>query len=92
MLARRRRKECSRFSTQLCNSTVLGVRSAPPGAESEGRKIKSHTPAGGFSPQCFQRREALRGVSFITPPTFPLEAGRHSHFLLRYCMNRFDLP
>jgi len=23
MLARRRRKECSRFSTQLCNSTVF---------------------------------------------------------------------
>ena len=28
MLARRRRKECSRFSTQLCNSTAKNNREA----------------------------------------------------------------
>ena len=29
MLARRRRKECSRFSTQLCNSTVCPLWRTP---------------------------------------------------------------
>ena len=73
---------------------VLGVRSAPPpGAESDGRKIKSHTPAGGFSPALPTTRSTegsflyrLLGTSLELNHDSPESSSVDTTRLLKACM------